>query len=75
MTQNPAADPRPLVICDVCGSAKFADRAIHNGQSTVRECTRCNRFMGFPVWYGEESPPKSPTASEIALSKRRASLP
>lgn len=75
MTRHPAADPRPLVICDVCESAKFHDRAIHNGRSTVRECSACRRFMGFPVWYGEESPPRPPASSENALSDQGAHLP
>jgi hypothetical protein len=74
MSTNPFADFPPLAICDLCGSANFRDRAIHEGRSTARECSNCSRFMGFPVWYGEETPPRPPTAAEIALSERRASL-
>jgi hypothetical protein len=71
---NPFADPRPLVKCDACGSANFRDRAIHDCQSTIRECRRCSRFMGFPVWYGVETPPRPAVGPENALSDRRAHL-
>jgi hypothetical protein len=53
---NPFADARPLTRCSNCGRGKFTDRRIHGGQSTARECDNCGRFMGFPVWYGEETP-------------------
>jgi hypothetical protein len=52
---NPFADARPLTACDKCG-AGYHDRRIHNGQSLIRECTRCRRFLGFPLWYGQEGP-------------------
>ncbi len=51
---NPFADARPIARCDVCRSEKFVDRRIHGGASTIRECARCRRFMGFPLWYGQE---------------------
>lgn len=72
---NPFADPRPLLICDACGRGDFRDRVIHNGQSTIRECRRCSRFMGFPVWYGHVDPPMPPTAPENASRRGRATLP
>src|SRR6516225_10946236 len=48
--------PRPARVrgqCDRCGSTSFVDVQIHNGQSTRRDCARCRRFAGFPVWYGK----------------------
>jgi hypothetical protein len=54
MTQaNPFADPIPLTVCTKCGSTEYRDREIHNGQSQMRECARCNYTMGIPLWYGE----------------------
>jgi hypothetical protein len=50
---NRFADPRPLATCDVCGSDDFADKAIHDGQSTIRTCRRCERLMGFPRWHSQ----------------------
>jgi hypothetical protein len=50
---NRFADPQPLSACGVCGSDDFADKAIHGGQSMIRVCRRCERFMGFPRWHGE----------------------
>lgn len=51
---NPFADARPIERCDKCGGEEFADRVIHGGRSTIRECRRCRRFMGFSVWYGRQ---------------------
>jgi hypothetical protein len=48
--------PRPARVpgkCDRCGCTSFIDVAIHKGQSTRRDCARCRRFAGFPVWYGK----------------------
>lgn len=53
---NPFADPRPLTICPKCKSTRYRDRRIHEGQSIARECDGCGYAMGFPVWYGEETP-------------------
>ena len=35
-----------------CGSQKFLDVRIHGGQSIRRDCARCSRTVGFPIWYG-----------------------
>ena len=35
-----------------CGSTRWCDVPIHNGQSTRRDCGECRRFIGFPIWYG-----------------------
>ena len=35
-----------------CGSEKFVDVKIHGGESVRRDCARCGRFFGFPVWCG-----------------------
>jgi len=35
-----------------CGSTTWQDVPIHNGESMRRDCGRCGRFVGFPVWYG-----------------------
>jgi hypothetical protein len=36
-----------------CGSTAWRGIPIHNGQSVRRDCSRCGRFIGFPIWYGE----------------------
>jgi hypothetical protein len=46
------APPRQQSSCK-CGSTEFSDTVIHEGQSLRRECTRCHRLIGFPLWYGE----------------------
>ena len=51
--RHPAADPRPLDVCDRCGAAAYTDTPIHSGQSLRRDCGRCRRFMGWPRWYGQ----------------------
>lgn len=55
---NPLADPRPLTSCDKCGCPGYTDQAIHGGQSTIRTCNRCERFLGFPRWKGEQLAPR-----------------
>ena len=42
-----------LSRCDRCGSTEFVDLPIHGGESTRRDCKRCHRMLGFPVWYGK----------------------
>jgi hypothetical protein len=39
-----------LSICQKCGSEEFIDVAIHGGNSVRRDCAKCGRTMGFPVW-------------------------
>jgi hypothetical protein len=51
--QNPG-DRQVLTDCDSCGSKAFRDVAIHSGRSTRRDCAKCNRTMGFPVWHPDE---------------------
>lgn len=48
MPADPAAPS-----CDRCGSTGFRDVPIHAGESIRRDCARCGRLIGFPVWYGE----------------------
>ena len=43
-----------MVECEVCGASDYSDRRIHDGASVIRECRRCERFMGFPIWHGHE---------------------
>lgn len=38
--------------CDLCGASTFIDTPIHAGASLRRDCTLCNHFLGWPVWYG-----------------------
>lgn len=54
----PAAEPVPAALVGLtkevcrCGSTKWRDVPIHDGQSVRRDCGRCGRFINFPVWYG-----------------------
>lgn len=54
--RNSFADPTLLTVCLKCGSTKYRDRVIHDGQSQIRECARCNYSMGIPLWYGQPAP-------------------
>lgn len=45
----PTARAKP--ICR-CGSTTWLDVAIHDGQSTRRDCAGCGRFIDFSRWYG-----------------------
>lgn len=47
-TPDPAAPH-----CDRCGHTEFRDVPIHAGRSIRRDCARCGRLVGFPVWYGD----------------------
>lgn len=38
-----------------CGSTTWRDVAIHDGQSTRRDCVRCGRFIDFSRWYGADA--------------------
>jgi putative DNA primase/helicase len=39
--------------CDRCGSTEFVDVPIHDGQSTRRDCAKCQRFHSWPKWTPE----------------------
>lgn len=45
---EPAVGPR----CNRCGSREFVEVAVHDGASVRRDCGRCGRTWGFPVWRG-----------------------
>jgi hypothetical protein len=47
-TMKPTAKP----VCR-CGSTSWRDVPIHDGKSVRRDCSKCRRFIGFPLWYGE----------------------
>lgn len=49
---NPFARITPSSRCDLCSSPEFLEVSIHDGESLRRECARCGRFMGWPLWYG-----------------------
>ena len=49
ITELPAAGR----VCR-CGSVEWRDVPIHNGESTRRDCARCERFISFPVWHGRD---------------------
>jgi len=48
----PAKPTKP--VCR-CGSTTWRDVLIHNGQSVRRDCGGCERFIEFPVWYGNNT--------------------
>ena len=50
VTRAAAAIPAKLVCR--CGSTMWLDVAIHDGQSTRRDCARCGRFIEFSRWKG-----------------------
>ena len=50
---NPLADSRPRTKCDRCVSTSYLDKPIHGGQSVRRDCARCQRILGFTIWYGK----------------------
>ena len=39
--------------CPRCGCTTCQDVPIHDGRSTRRDCARCGRAVGFPVWQGQ----------------------
>lgn len=51
---NSAPTTTTKAICR-CGSSTWRDVAIHDGQSTRRDCGRCGRFIEFPIWYGNNT--------------------
>ncbi len=38
-----------------CGSTKWREAAIHDGQSTRRDCAGCGRFIDFSSWHGTDA--------------------
>lgn len=60
-----AATARPVAARDTqatpakpvcrCGSTTWRDVPIHGGQSFRRDCSRCGRFLDFPVWHGRNT--------------------
>jgi hypothetical protein len=50
---------RLLTTCDRCGSSDYLDFPVHGGLSLRRDCGRCNRFMGWPRWYGQTQDQRS----------------
>jgi len=52
---DPAAEPidPDAPRCDRCGRGEFVEVAVHGGASVRRDCARCGRTWGFPVWRGE----------------------
>jgi hypothetical protein len=51
LTHHAASVPTAKPVCR-CGSTTWRDVAIHDGQSTRRDCARCGRFIDFSRWYG-----------------------
>ncbi|MGE3809060.1 MAG: hypothetical protein AB7K24_30725 [Gemmataceae bacterium] len=50
--QKRSARPGPAKPVCRCGSSAWREVAIHDGQSTRRDCARCGRFVDFSHWYG-----------------------
>jgi hypothetical protein len=58
----PNAEPTPVIepgmnaaaICR-CGSTRWRDVPIHDGQCIRRDCGRCGRFIEFALWYGKNT--------------------
>lgn len=50
----PMPPERPKPVCR-CGSTTWRDVPVHRGQSVRRDCGRCERFLNFPVWYGNDT--------------------
>jgi hypothetical protein len=53
------------VPCANCGFERFVDVAIHEGRSKRRDCARCGRTLGFPLWYGAALDTRSAAAASI----------
>lgn len=43
--------------CDRCGGTEFVEVSTHGGASIRRDCGRCGRTWGFPVWRGVADKP------------------
>jgi hypothetical protein len=69
--QRPPKPKRPDAVCP-CGSTKWRDVPIHGGRSIRRDCARCGRFLGFPLWYGQPEggdQARAPSGSQPAPSQ------
>ncbi len=58
-----------VAICP-CGSTEYVDHPIHGGQSLRRDCARCGRFIGFPLWYGVQRAIAGPESAPRGPGKR-----
>jgi hypothetical protein len=57
--------------CDRCGSTDYVDTPIHAGNSLRRDCARCGRFVGWPVWNvseGENATYSTPGGTKVAAA-------
>jgi len=54
MLQSESVESPAKAVCR-CGSTHCRDVLIHNGESVRRDCGRCGKFLGFPVWYGNDT--------------------
>ena len=50
-----AKEDAPATPICRCGSTRWLDVPIHNGQSVRRDCCRYGHFICFPVWYGKNT--------------------
>jgi hypothetical protein len=67
----PRKPKRPDAVCR-CGSTQWRDVPIHGGRSIRRDCARCGRFLGFPLWYGQpegDDQARAPSGSQPAPSQ------
>ena len=48
-----AGDQAASWRCPRCACTTWQDVPIHHGRSTRRDCARCGRAVGFPVWHGQ----------------------
>jgi len=70
-TPPPRKPKRPDAVCR-CGSTQWRDVPIHGGRSIRRDCARCGRFLGFPLWYGQpegDDQARAPSGSQPAPSQ------
>jgi len=60
--------------CDNCGSLGFKDRPIHQGRSVRRDCDKCGKTWGFPVWAGTQSTPSYASFASVPDASNAAPL-
>jgi hypothetical protein len=56
------ASRRQGAVCP-CGSDRWIDVPIHDGQSVRRDCARCDKFIRHVRWYGKPCGPPDPVPS------------